>query len=211
MSNKVGRNQPCPCGSGKKYKHCCFGKDTKSEASNRNIIVWGGALLVGVIVFYVVLSKDSSTPGFQSRPSGQAPLGKVWSAEHGHWHDASGNPFDSIPSLGTPPEPVVSTQLTPQPGPAPSGKVWDAEHGHWHDASGAPFDSIPSLQTPPEPVVATGNTPQPPGPAPEGKVWNAEHGHWHNAPASDPSAIPNWDPLVDSVRPTPQPPDSAPS
>ena len=23
---KVGRNEPCPCGSGKKYKHCC-GKD----------------------------------------------------------------------------------------------------------------------------------------------------------------------------------------
>jgi len=23
---KVGRNDPCPCGSGKKYKHCC-GKD----------------------------------------------------------------------------------------------------------------------------------------------------------------------------------------
>ncbi len=21
--NKIGRNQPCPCGSGKKYKHCC--------------------------------------------------------------------------------------------------------------------------------------------------------------------------------------------
>ncbi|MEG0157379.1 MAG: SEC-C metal-binding domain-containing protein [Anaerovoracaceae bacterium] len=21
--NKVGRNEPCPCGSGKKYKHCC--------------------------------------------------------------------------------------------------------------------------------------------------------------------------------------------
>ena len=20
---KVGRNEPCPCGSGKKYKHCC--------------------------------------------------------------------------------------------------------------------------------------------------------------------------------------------
>ncbi len=24
-SNKVGRNAPCPCGSGKKYKHCCGG------------------------------------------------------------------------------------------------------------------------------------------------------------------------------------------
>lgn len=22
--NKIGRNDPCPCGSGKKYKHCCL-------------------------------------------------------------------------------------------------------------------------------------------------------------------------------------------
>lgn len=21
--NKIGRNEPCPCGSGKKYKYCC--------------------------------------------------------------------------------------------------------------------------------------------------------------------------------------------
>ena len=26
MKRKVGRNEPCPCGSGKKYKHCCWGK-----------------------------------------------------------------------------------------------------------------------------------------------------------------------------------------
>ena len=25
-SPKVGRNDPCPCGSGKKYKQCCLGK-----------------------------------------------------------------------------------------------------------------------------------------------------------------------------------------
>jgi len=25
MSKKIGRNDPCPCGSGKKYKHCCLG------------------------------------------------------------------------------------------------------------------------------------------------------------------------------------------
>ena len=24
---KVGRNDPCPCGSGKKYKKCCMGKE----------------------------------------------------------------------------------------------------------------------------------------------------------------------------------------
>jgi len=23
---KVGRNEPCTCGSGRKYKHCCYGK-----------------------------------------------------------------------------------------------------------------------------------------------------------------------------------------
>jgi preprotein translocase subunit SecA len=25
---KVGRNDPCPCGSGKKYKNCCINKVT---------------------------------------------------------------------------------------------------------------------------------------------------------------------------------------
>ena len=32
---KTGRNQPCPCGSGKKYKHCCLERDRASplEAS----------------------------------------------------------------------------------------------------------------------------------------------------------------------------------
>ena len=23
INKKIGRNDPCPCGSGKKYKHCC--------------------------------------------------------------------------------------------------------------------------------------------------------------------------------------------
>jgi tetratricopeptide (TPR) repeat protein len=26
MTKKIGRNDPCPCGSGKKYKRCCLGK-----------------------------------------------------------------------------------------------------------------------------------------------------------------------------------------
>ena len=26
-AKKLSRNAPCPCGSGKKYKHCCYGKD----------------------------------------------------------------------------------------------------------------------------------------------------------------------------------------
>jgi hypothetical protein len=35
MSKKIGRNEPCPCGSGKKYKHCCLGK--KAAAKNLTI------------------------------------------------------------------------------------------------------------------------------------------------------------------------------
>ncbi len=31
MVEKVGRNDPCPCGSGKKYKSCCFLKDQQSK------------------------------------------------------------------------------------------------------------------------------------------------------------------------------------
>jgi hypothetical protein len=27
MDKKVGRNDPCPCGSGKKHKQCCWGKE----------------------------------------------------------------------------------------------------------------------------------------------------------------------------------------
>ena len=29
--NRVSRNDPCPCGSGKKYKHCCLPKEVASR------------------------------------------------------------------------------------------------------------------------------------------------------------------------------------
>jgi hypothetical protein len=36
--SKIGRNDPCPCGSGKKYKHCCLKEEAagKSEAMGRD-------------------------------------------------------------------------------------------------------------------------------------------------------------------------------
>jgi hypothetical protein len=30
--NKISRNDPCPCGSGKKFKHCCIGKNIDWQA-----------------------------------------------------------------------------------------------------------------------------------------------------------------------------------
>src|SRR5262249_7759950 len=34
--NHVGRNDPCPCGSGKKYKKCCYGKTGMSVETDVN-------------------------------------------------------------------------------------------------------------------------------------------------------------------------------
>lgn len=34
---KVGRNDPCPCGSGKKYKHCCLPKETGLSATSSSV------------------------------------------------------------------------------------------------------------------------------------------------------------------------------
>ncbi|MCH9625018.1 MAG: hypothetical protein S4CHLAM123_01820 [Chlamydiales bacterium] len=33
MNKKVGRNDPCPCGSGKKYKNCCMLKEKENSAA----------------------------------------------------------------------------------------------------------------------------------------------------------------------------------
>ena len=33
---KPGRNDPCPCGSGKKYKHCCLKTEETQVAGDRS-------------------------------------------------------------------------------------------------------------------------------------------------------------------------------
>lgn len=74
----VGRNAPCPCGSGLKYKDCCAGKNRGGNAK------WALALVaLGVLGLGLALGAALLGPG-----DGGAPAGKVWSEEHGHWHDA---------------------------------------------------------------------------------------------------------------------------
>jgi methionyl aminopeptidase len=34
---KIGRNNPCPCGSGKKYKHCCMNADRAKSVDIKNL------------------------------------------------------------------------------------------------------------------------------------------------------------------------------
>ena len=72
---KVGRNEACPCGSGKKYKHCCESKGGSLVQSRIIMLLIAAAIVAAILA------------GFSSRDSSG---GGVWSAEHGHYHDANG-------------------------------------------------------------------------------------------------------------------------
>lgn len=37
MNEKVGRNDPCPCGSGKKYKSCCLLKEKPKYSMGKRV------------------------------------------------------------------------------------------------------------------------------------------------------------------------------
>ena len=65
MSNKTGRNQPCPCGSGRKYKHCCGKHKARKKTRERQRAVkgWTGNLRAIPIRHEMQSTKsDFSTP-----------------------------------------------------------------------------------------------------------------------------------------------------
>ncbi len=45
----VGRNNPCPCGSGKKYKKCCLGKVDKKGSAIAGVIAGIGVIGGGIV------------------------------------------------------------------------------------------------------------------------------------------------------------------
>ena len=79
----ASRNEPCPCGSGKKYKNCCAGNVPLYKRST-----WTGALVALFLLGGLLLAGLAVLRPDRSGAPGAAPPGKVWSAEHGHWHDA---------------------------------------------------------------------------------------------------------------------------
>ena len=76
---KVGRNDSCPCGSGKKYKQCC---ERKEHAVSP--VVWVVIVGVGLAALAALLmSFNVSTPVIGDA---NCPPGQIWSIEHGHCH-----------------------------------------------------------------------------------------------------------------------------
>ena len=45
---KTGRNEPCPCGSGKKYKNCHESKTASSRTSRILMLVVGAAVIAAI-------------------------------------------------------------------------------------------------------------------------------------------------------------------
>ncbi|HJR59865.1 MAG TPA: SEC-C metal-binding domain-containing protein [Vicinamibacterales bacterium] len=75
-SNAVGRNDKCPCGSGKKHKYCCAGK-----AAGNNKLTTVMLLVVAAAIAAALLASV-----FSEGEAGGG-RGRVWSAEHGHYHE----------------------------------------------------------------------------------------------------------------------------
>jgi hypothetical protein len=154
----IGRNDVCHCGSGLKYKRCHAGKESRfSKGLIAAIVAVAAIAAVGVIPMLTSQERPERTVGVPrgpvarpgaSQPPGPAPAGKVWSVDHGHWHDApvqasipvnTGSGPNAAQSIAQLQQQALAAQQQfkpgPQPpGPVPEGKVWSTEHGHWHDA-----------------------------------------------------------------------------
>jgi hypothetical protein len=162
-SDRPGRNDPCPCGSGTKYKACCGQAKQTPLPARRSPWVPAGLAALGLAVVAGLAWSLAGTDRDGQRAASSIAL------------PAPGSAVPTSPSPGA---------LLPPPGPPPAGKVWSAEHGHYHDASGVSTET--TLGSQPAPAAAS-LTPEPDGPPPEGKVWSAEHGHYHDAPAPAPT------------------------
>lgn len=75
-AHKAGRNDACPCGSGKKYKKCCELEEHTARGSNLMLIIVGVLIVAGLVVGIRAFTSEKDV----ARPGG------VWSAAHGHYH-----------------------------------------------------------------------------------------------------------------------------
>jgi len=80
VQSKVGRNEPCPCGSGKKFKQCCLAKQSQKEDRRKAVGIW---LLLGILLVMLLTVLAIFVP--DGEPSGGP--NRVWDPEHGHYHD----------------------------------------------------------------------------------------------------------------------------
>jgi hypothetical protein len=114
---KLGRNDPCSCGSGKKFKHCCARK-ADQRAKFQDSVFKGVFLLLGPLV--AILGITIAVASFRRGPAEDGSYDRVWNSAHGHWHAILGD----------------GSEVEVEP-----GMGWVPEHGHFHRAQ-APSDTL---------------------------------------------------------------------
>lgn len=236
---KPGRNDACPCGSGKKYKNCHEERKEHPLMSKGMIALIVPLALVFGFAIYASLKRPDDTATARTAAPPAA---------------AAASPLPGTTPASTPTAPAAQAAFTPAPqpaGPPPAGQVWSVEHGHWHNAANpnsAPngiqvstqqvpltedqianlkqLNATPASSTPPAasanaPLAATARLSTPPVSTPPGKVWSPEHNHFHEAePAGRVSGLRVLGQTIDErtgavsapvLKPGPQPPGPVPA
>ena len=59
MIERAGRNAPCPCGSGKKYKKCCLDRELREEEDSIECVDCGRKIKQGAMSSFALLGDGS--------------------------------------------------------------------------------------------------------------------------------------------------------
>ena len=94
----VGRNEPCPCGSGRKFKHCCLHARDTEDALRLRLRTVGGVLVPALFAF-------------AAEAFGEDYLGEAWE-EFFLWHDVP-ETFDDSREFGTTFDPFLAFDFVP--------------------------------------------------------------------------------------------------
>lgn len=169
----VHRNDPCPCGSGRKFK-ACHGRQSGTISRPVALPLW--VVIVGVLV----VGGAAAAVGirFASRPTTVA--NRVMPAPLGA----------ALPSPGA--ASAVGSEPAPWTYDPRTNKHWHPGHRHWHDGvapTSAARDSAaqaPTIRTVTTPAAAPVATPEPEAWSyveSRKQYWDPRHHHWHNGPS----------------------------
>ena len=183
MSASVGRNDPCPCGSGLKYKQCCEGKAIPQMRGRRGWLLGVAALAALALIAWGIMRSQS--PSVANRGLGLPPAGAGTAA--------GTTPMPSTPSPGAvnpsaevPAPPGVKAE--PWAYDAATNRHFDPSHGHWHNGPPPPPQARGAASATPAPAAMPSATPSGPAPAAwtydavKNQHWDPAHQHWHTGP-----------------------------
>ena len=151
MSAKVSRNDPCPCGSGKKHKACCEKSDGGSGRGKFLAVLVLGIVVVGLLVTIETFRKNEAG----NEPyTYDAKNDRYWdpSPGHNHWHDGRppGQPGQAPvidPSTAARTDALPGIPATAPADGSPPAWEYDAENDkHWNPATAAWEQGMPPLE-----------------------------------------------------------------